>query len=126
MTDRADDDVLAVIQARAAALPVQDWAAVEAQLHADFVYTNSRGEHLSKPDYLDFLRNGPLRWRRQSLESPAVVVVGDVAVLAAVVVDDLIVDGEPHVIRFATTQTYVRDQDGWRYLAGQTAPIQTS
>jgi hypothetical protein len=116
-------EVLALVDARAAALAAQDWAVVEAQLHPDFVYTNSRGEQLSKAAYLDFLRDGPLRWRRQSLESPSVVTLGDVAVVAAIVVDDLLVDGDPHVLRFATTQTYVRDQDGWRYLAGQTAPV---
>jgi hypothetical protein len=116
-------DVLAVVTARAEALAGQDWSVVDGQLHPDFVYTNSRGEQLSRSDYLDFLRDGPLRWRRQSLESPLVRVVGDVAVLAAVVVDDLLVDGEPLVLRFATTQTYVRDDGAWRYLAGQTSPI---
>jgi ketosteroid isomerase-like protein len=115
-------DVEATVQARADALAAQDWAVVEAQLHEDFVYTNSRGERLSKQAYLAFLRDGPLRWNRQWLEDAQVSTVGATAVVTGVVVDDLLVDGEPHLLRFATTQTYVQVDGGWLYLAGQTAP----
>jgi hypothetical protein len=52
-----------------------------------------------------------------------VVVSGSTAVVTGVVVDDLVVDGEPHLLRFATTQTYVLLDRGWSYLAGQTAPL---
>jgi hypothetical protein len=117
------DDVLAAVAERAQALAAQDWALVDAQLHEDFVYTNSRGDRLTRSAYLDFLRHGPLTWTSQWLESPSVAVVGDTAVVTGVVVDDVLVDGEPHVLRFATTQTYVLSDGGWSYLAGQTAPL---
>jgi hypothetical protein len=38
------------------------------------------------------------------------------------VVDDLLINDDPHLLRFATTQTYVRVGDRWSYLAGHTAP----
>ena len=117
-------DVLQVAAGRAAALAAQDWAAVDGLLHDDFVYTNSRGERLTKQAYLDFLRDGPLRWNRQWLEDTSVAAVGDTAVVTGVVVDDVVVDGEEHLLRFATTQTYVRVAGAWRYLAGQTAPVE--
>ena len=108
---------------RAAALVAQDWAVVDAQLHPQFVYTNSQGNRLAKAAYLDFLTSGPLRWRNQSLEDVSVVHVEGAAVLHGIVVDDLLVDEEPHLWRFATTQTYVRVGDRWSYLAGHPAPI---
>jgi hypothetical protein len=117
------EDVLVAVTDRAEALVAQDWALVEGQLHPDFVYTNSRGERLTRAAYLDFLRLGPLRWRRQRLEQASVVVAGGAAVVTGVVVDDVEVDGEPHLLRFATTQTYVLLERGWSYLAGQTAPL---
>jgi hypothetical protein len=117
------EDVLVAVAARAEALVARDWALVDGQLHPDFVYTNSRGERLTRAAYLDFLRHGPLRWRRQWLEDGSVVVSGSTAVVTGVVVDDLVVDGEPHLLRFATTQTYVLLDRGWSYLAGQTAPL---
>jgi hypothetical protein len=116
-------EVLDVAAARAAALAAQDWELVDAQLHPEFVYTNSQGARLRRGAYLDFLRDGPLRWRAQSFEDVHVSRVGSTAVLTGVVVDDVDVGEAHHVLRFATTQVYVLVEARWRYLAGQTAAI---
>ena len=115
-------DVESAFRERADALAAQDWAVVEAQLHDDFVYTNSLGERLTKDGYLTFLRTGPLRWNRQWLEDALVVEVDATAVITGTVFDDVVVDGEPRVLTFATTQTYALVDGRWRYLAGHTAP----
>ena len=117
------EEILQLVSDRATALVAQDWAVVDAQLHARFVYTNSQGKRLARAAYLDFLATGPLRWRRQGLEEASVAHVEGTAVLHGIVVDDLLVDDEPHLVRFATTQTYVRVDGGWSYLAGHTGPI---
>ena len=119
----SDQQVLDAAAARSAALVRRDWAAVERLLHAGFVYTNSQGARLDRAAYLDFLRDGPLRWNEQSFSDVRVVVAGDTAVLTGTVVDDVVVDGEQHLLRFATTQTYVLFGGAWSYLAGQTAPV---
>ena len=108
---------------RGAALARQDWSALDQLLHADFVYTNSQGTRLDRAEYLDFVRTGPLRWNAQSYDDVAVAVAGATAVLTGVVVDDVVVDGDRHVLRFATTQTYVLVDGRWSYLAGHTATI---
>ena len=117
------EEILHLVSGRAAALVAQDWAVVAAQLHPRFTYTNSQGTRLAKADYVDFLSTGPLRWRKQWLEDASVVHVEGTAVLHGIVVDDLLIDDDPHLLRFATTQTYVRVGDRWYYLAGHTAPI---
>ena len=117
------EGILHLVSGRAAALVAQDWAAIDAQLHPRFVYTNSQGNRLAKTAYLDFLSRGPLRWRRQWLEKASVVHVEGTGVLHGIVVDDLLIGGDPHLLRFATTQTYVRVGDRWYYLTGHTAPI---
>ncbi len=117
------EEVLVAVAARAEALVAQDWALVDRAAAPGLRYTNSRGERLTRAAYLDFLRHGPLRWRRQWLEDASVVGSGGTAVVTGVVVDDVLVDGEPHLLRFATTQTYVLLDRGWSYLAGQTAPL---
>jgi hypothetical protein len=117
------DEILRLVNGRAAALVAQDWAVVDAQLHPRFIYTNSQGKRLGKAAYLDFLSRGPLRWRRQWLEGASVVHVEGTGVLHGTVVDDLLISAEPHLLRFATTQTYVRVGDFWYYLTGHTAPI---
>ena len=117
------EEILRLARGRAAALVAQDWGVVDAQLHPRFIYTNSQGRRLTKAAYVDFLSRGPLRWRRQWLEEVTVVRVEGTAVLHGIVVDDLLVGDVPHLLRFATTQTYVWVDDRWYYLAGHTAPI---
>ena len=118
------EEILHLVSGRAAALVAQDWAVVAAQLHPRFVYTNSQGQRLARAGYLDFLSTGPLRWRKQGLEDASVVHVDGTAVLHGTVVDDLLINHDPYLVRFATTQTYVRVDDRWYYLAGHTAPIE--
>ena len=115
--------VEAAFRPRADALAAQDWAVVEAQLHEHFVYTNSHGERLMREGYLDFLRDGPLRWRHQSIEDMLVVEAGDTAVITGIVFDHVVIDGEERELHFATTQTYARVDGTWRYLAGQTSAM---
>jgi hypothetical protein len=116
-------EVLQVAAARATALSTRDWPTLDSLLHPAFVYTNSQGARLTRDEYVDFVRTGPLRWRGQRFEVARVIVDGSTAVLTGVVVDDVLVDGEPHLLRFATTQTYVLVGGAWSYLAGQTGPL---
>jgi hypothetical protein len=118
----SEQEVLGVAAERATALATQDWVTLDALLHPGFVYTNSQGTRLTHDEYVDFVRTGPLRWRGQRVEDARVSIAGTVAVLTGVVVDDVLVDGEPHLLRFATTQTYVLVDGAWSYLAGHTAP----
>ncbi len=118
----SEQAVLQVAADRATALSTQDWAKLDTLLHPGFVYTNSQGARLTRDEYVDFVRTGPLRWRGQRFEDARVTVDGGTAVLTATVVDDVVVDGEPHLLRFATTQTYVFVDGAWSYLAGHTGP----
>jgi hypothetical protein len=93
-------------------------------LHPEFVYVNAQGIRLNRDEYLEFVRDGPLRWAKQTLEEVQVVLVGPVAVLTATVTDDVSIGDERHELVFASTQTYVREGEQWLYLAGQTGPKQ--
>jgi hypothetical protein len=124
--DGPEADVLRAATDRATALAARDWPRFAELLHPDFVYTSSQGRRLDRAAYLDFVQHGPLRWNAQWIEDARVVVDGGTAVLTGVVVDDVVTDDGEHLLRFATTQTYVGGSGGWRYLAGQTAPIDVS
>jgi hypothetical protein len=119
----SEAEVLDAVARRGAALARQDWSVLDELLDADFIYTNSQGTRLGRAEYLDFVRTGPLRWNAQSYDDVAVRVAGATAVLTGVVVDDVVVDGDRHVLRFATTQTYLLLDGRWSYLAGHTSTI---
>jgi hypothetical protein len=117
------DAVLAAAKRRAAALPRQDWPALERELHPEFGYVNAEGMRLGRGEYLAFVKEGPVRWVEQRLENVRVAVVGPTAVLTAEVHDDVEVGDERHQLVFVSSQTYVLENGRWLYLAGQTAPI---
>ena len=115
------DTVVELAARRGLALARRDWDAVASQLHPRFVYVNANGHRLDHDAYLEFLSAGPVRWRAQTLQDAAVTATAAVAVLTAVVVDDVLHQGEPATWEFVTTQTYVLEREAWRYLAGHTA-----
>lgn len=120
------DLVLAAARRRGEVLAQRDWTALAELLHARFCYTNSAGERYDRDGYLAFVSRGPLRWTGQRLADPKVTIAGEVAVLTAIVHDDVVVDDEQHAWAFSTTQTYVRERGRWLYLAGHTGAAQPS
>jgi hypothetical protein len=116
------DQVLEAARRRGDVLVLGDWTALAALLHARFCYTNSAGERYDRDGYLMFVSRGPLRWIGQRLTDPRVTMAGEVAVLTAIVHDNVVVGDEEHSWTFSTTQTYVRERRNWLYLAGHTGP----
>jgi len=119
--EEAVHPVLSLAERRRLALVDCDWAAVAAQLHPGFRYVNANGQRLDRDGYLAFLADGPVRWTAQTLVEPEVIADGPVAVLVAVVVDDVLDDGRSARCEFVTSQTYVEQGGEWLYLAGHTA-----
>ena len=115
------ETVLELATRRGLALARRDWDTVAAQLHPRLVYVTANGQRLDRDRYLAFLTNGPVSWNAQTLEDVQIVDAGPVKVLAARVVDDVVHDGARARWEFATTQTYVRENGSWLYLAGHTA-----
>jgi ketosteroid isomerase-like protein len=115
-------EVLAAAEARAAALADGDAAALVSLLHPDFHWTTHVGTHLDRAAYVERNTGGQTTWRSQTLHDPEVTVVGETAVLRAVV-DDVVStpDGDER-FRMPITQVWVRTDAGWQCLAGHAGP----
>lgn len=116
------DDVLDAAHRRAAALAAADAGALGDLLHPDFRWTSHRGEVFDRATYIRGNTAGSLLWRQQRLDDAQVTVVGDTAVLLAVVTDEVTRDGRARTFRMPMTQTWVRGELGWRCLAGHAGP----
>ena len=79
--------VLLAATARADALAAGDADRLRQLLHPEFIWTSHRGERFNRDDYVHSNIGGRNRWSGQTLQDPAVTVVGDVAVLRCTVVD---------------------------------------
>ena len=110
--------VLQAAQTRAAALAVGDASRLGELLHDDFRWTSHTGESFDRASYLESNAGGRTRWRSQDLGDAEVLVVGDAAVLRAVVTDTIDRADGTETYRMPMTQFWVRTGSGWRCLAG--------
>lgn len=114
--------VLAAAQRRAGALAARDETTLRALLHPAFGWTSHTGERFDREGYIRANVDGATEWHAQRLEAPAVVAVGEVAVLACVVADEVTVEGRRRVHRMPMTQVWVLSDGSWRLLTGHAGP----
>jgi uncharacterized protein (TIGR02246 family) len=122
MSASEGDQVLLAAEQRAAALAAGDPEALRALMHPSLQWTTFKGDVLSREQYIAGNTGGVLTWRSQRLEHARVVVVGDTAVLTALVIDEVRKDGQDQSFTLRLTQTWVRAESGWRCLAGHAGP----
>ena len=114
----ARDDVLAASARRSAALVARDREALLALLHPDLRWTLPSGEVRDLERYVAGNTAGALVWRDQTMSDVDVVVVGDTAVLTALVHDEYERAGVAGAHDVRLTLTWVREDGAWRVLAG--------
>jgi ketosteroid isomerase-like protein len=91
-------------------------------MHRNLRWTTHVGAVLDRDAYIAGNTDGSLVSREQRLEQPEVSVVGDTAILTAVVVDEVERDGERQTFRLRLTQTWVREAGAWQCIAGHAGP----
>jgi ketosteroid isomerase-like protein len=116
------EQVLDAAQRRAAALAGRDAEALRALMHPALQWTTFKGDVLSRDQYIAGNTAGDLVWRSQRLEDPQVAVVGDTAILTALVIDEVHKDGRDQTFAVRLTQTWVRGEAGWQCLSGHAGP----
>jgi hypothetical protein len=115
------DDVIAASRRRSAALIARDPDALRALLHPGLRWTLPSGEVRDLERYVAGTTAGELVWRDQQFSDVDVVVVGDTAVLTALVHDEYERAGVPGAHDVRLTLTWVREEGAWRVLAGHSA-----
>ncbi len=115
-----EQDILGVLQAKAAALVARDRAAFERLLHPDFCYVNSRGAVLGKDRYITQFTSGQLKFESQTFENLSVHDYGAVAVCSVTVHDRITMSGSTSNATLLSMCVFERSPGGWRWCAGQT------
>jgi ketosteroid isomerase-like protein len=115
--------VIAAAEQRAAALATGDVSELRRLMHPQMRWTTHSGAVLDRDSYVGGNTDGSLVWREQRFEQSTVTVVGDTAVLTAVVVDEVERDGKRETFRLRLTQTWVRIDGAWQCIAGHAGPL---
>ena len=114
--------VIAAAEQRAAALAAGDASELRRLMHPQMRWTTHSGAVLDRDTYVAGNTDGSLVWHGQRLQRATVTVVGDTAVLTAVVVDEVERDGKRETFRLRLTQTWVRIDGAWQCIAGHAGP----
>lgn len=122
MTRGDVEEVLAAAERRAGALASRDSAVLIELMHPSLQWTTFKGDVLTRDQYIAGNTEGVLRWRSQRLDGARVVVVGDTAVLTALVTDEVERDGPEQIFTLRLTQTWVRSAGDWQCLSGHAGP----
>ena len=125
MTSSDEQDVIAAAEQRATALANADATELRRLMHPKMQWTSHRGDIFDREAYIAGNTNGSLVWHEQRLEQPSVTLVGRAAVLTAIVVDVVDREGKRETFRMRVTQTWVREGQEWRCIAGRgAAPVE--
>jgi hypothetical protein len=117
-----EKNVIAAAERRAVALANADETELRRLMHPKMQWTTYRGDLLDRDAYIAGNTDGSLVWHEQRLEQPSVTVIGDTAVLTAIVIDVVDRDGNRETFRMHLTQTWVREGQEWKCIAGHAGP----
>jgi ketosteroid isomerase-like protein len=102
-----------------AAVKANDAATMARILADDFVLVTGKGKTFSKADLLQSARDKTAVYEHQEELERKVRVWGDTAVVTALLWIQGTSDGQPFERKLWFSDTYVRTENGWRYVLGQ-------
>jgi hypothetical protein len=120
--DEKEKEVLAAAERRADALASGNSDRLRNLLHPQFIWTSHKGDVFDRNSYIANNTGGSLRWKTQHLVDPDVRITGNVAVLRALVIDEVERNGEVEAFRMPVTQIWVEQEGVWRCLGGHAGP----
>lgn len=116
-------DIVTLERARFAAMTHQDLEALEPMLGADLLYCHSDGQCETKPEFLETIRSGRIRYRAIEVLELRPRIVGDAVVINGSVLIDGVIGGQPRSLRIAFTDVYARRNGRWQLIAWQSTRL---
>jgi ketosteroid isomerase-like protein len=119
---KARRQVVAVENARYAAMIAADTEALDRILDEELTYVHSSGISDTKRSYLSGLENGAWNYRGIDRSNTQIVVKGDTATVLTSVRIDLVASGIPKIVSSRVLAVYINSPEGWRLLSALSSP----
>jgi ketosteroid isomerase-like protein len=117
-------DLEIIVRKRSVALVAGDIETLKQILHEAFVYIDASGNRLDRTSYLEnYVVSNEVEWILQEFEEISIREYGDTAIAACLVHDKLLIDGVEFESRLRATFFYIRQNDTWRCVFGQSTRI---
>src|SRR5262249_40889130 len=114
----SDKEILALEDKRYAAMCSGDFAALEAMLHDELLYTHSSG--------LTSLRLGKTKYKSAACSDRKVRLAGDTALVTGRAAIEAEINGQPRSLRLVFLNAWTRTPKGWKFIAWQSTPQPTT
>src|SRR5262249_22651589 len=122
----SDKEILALEDKRYAAMCSGDFAALEAMLHDELLYTHSSGLTDTKATWLASLRSGRTKYKRAGCSDRKVRLAGDTALVTGRAAIEAEINGQPRSLRLVFLGAWTKTPKGWKFIAWQSTPQPTT
>lgn len=127
ISTKKKEALLAILDARTAALVEGNKIIMSDMFMDNFVYTNAHGRVFDKTTYLDsFVGSVDMVWQSQEASEIKLWVYHDMAIISCLVHDIATYHGRAFDAHFRTTHTLVKDAGRWKFAASHTSPVVSS
>src|SRR5262249_19036720 len=122
----SDKEILALEDKRYAAMCGGDFAALEAMLHDELLYTHSSGLTDTKATWLASLRSGKTKYKSAACSDRKVRLAGDTALVTGRAAIQAEINGQPRSLRLVFLNAWTKTPNGWKFIAWQSTPQPTT
>ena len=121
----SDKEILALEDERYAAMCSGDFAALEAMLHDELLYTHSSGLTDTKVTWLASLRSGKTKYKSAAFSDRKVRLAGDTALVTGRAAIEAEINGQPRSLS-VFLNAWTKTPKGWKFIAWQSTPQPTT
>lgn len=118
----SEKEILALEEKRYAAMTGGDFAALEALLHEQLLYTHSSGATDTKASWLEALKSGRTRYKSAKITDQKVRLLGEAALVTGKGQIEAEVNGQPRSLRLVFLNVWTKTPKGWKFIAWQSTP----
>ena len=118
-----EKEVLALEERRVQAMIKQDFAALEALLHDQLVYTHSSASVDTKASWLDAMKSGRTKYKSANISEQKVRIYGETALVTGRGEMQVEVGGQAKTLRLRFLNAWTKTPQGWKFVAWQSTPL---
>lgn len=118
----SEKEILELEDRRLAATVAEDFAALEALVHDELIYTHSSGVVDTKASWIESMRTRRTRYRKVTPGARKVRFYGDTALVTGHADIEAEIGGAPKSLRLMYLIVWTKTPQGWKFVAWQSAP----
>lgn len=119
----SEAEILGLQDRRLAAMTAGDYGKLADLVHDALIYTHTHSGVDDKKSWLESMTSGRVAYKTAKTSERKVRVYGDTALITGAGVMDVVVGGQPKVLRLRFLEAWTRTPQGWKFVAWQSTSM---